>query len=262
MITAELQKTISKEAFYQFCLAKGGLGVLDHGALTGLGDDDHTQYVLKSGSITQLTTRNHSDIQNIGANDHHNRQHALNSGSDHTGRIDKTQMPSGVLPLLSRIAYTRLTSNQTNVTFNSFSLARGETLILYGSVVNPQGSNSNISLFFADGDTTASRYNHQYIAGNASTASAARTADAVIGVARSSNNLIRFMATIYHDAQDKPFCFVSDLEHVTTSVILAHRGIYYNYGAVVPLTSIVVNGSVASSLGTDSHFALYKTVIE
>ena len=45
---------------------------LDHGlALTGLADDDHTQYALKSGSLTQITTRNHSDLAGLGTgNDH------------------------------------------------------------------------------------------------------------------------------------------------------------------------------------------------
>lgn len=59
--------------------------VTDHGALSGLEDDDHTQYVLKSGSLTQLTTRNHSDLGSIGANDHHNQLHAaahLTGGGD------------------------------------------------------------------------------------------------------------------------------------------------------------------------------------
>lgn len=49
----------------------GGDGAqIDHGGLGGLGDDDHTQYVLKSGSITQITTRSHTDLSNIGSNTH------------------------------------------------------------------------------------------------------------------------------------------------------------------------------------------------
>ncbi len=44
---------------------------------------DTSDLVLKSGSLTQLTTRNHNDLQTIGANDHHNQQHIL-TGSDHT----------------------------------------------------------------------------------------------------------------------------------------------------------------------------------
>lgn len=32
-----------------------GTGITDHGSLTGLADDDHTQYVTKAGSVTQLS---------------------------------------------------------------------------------------------------------------------------------------------------------------------------------------------------------------
>lgn len=47
-----------------------GTGITDHGSLTGLSDDDHTQYVLKSGSLTQITTRSHTDLSDIGTNTH------------------------------------------------------------------------------------------------------------------------------------------------------------------------------------------------
>lgn len=42
----------------------------DHGALGGLGDDDHTQYALKSGSLTQIATRSHTDLSDKGTNTH------------------------------------------------------------------------------------------------------------------------------------------------------------------------------------------------
>lgn len=61
------------------------LDVLGNIAVSGTVDgvDLSSDVVLKSGSLTQLTTRNHSDLQNIGANDHHNQSHIL-SGADHT----------------------------------------------------------------------------------------------------------------------------------------------------------------------------------
>jgi hypothetical protein len=40
-------------------------------------------------NITQHTTRNHNDLQNIGANDHHNRSHAITGSSDHTAGSNK-----------------------------------------------------------------------------------------------------------------------------------------------------------------------------
>jgi len=51
---------------------------LDHGLIGGLADDDHTQYVLKSGSLTQITTRNHADLSLLSADDH--TQYALLAG--------------------------------------------------------------------------------------------------------------------------------------------------------------------------------------
>ena len=46
---------------------------IDHGAdlvAASLLDDDHTQYVLKSGSLTQITTRSHTALSDIGTATH------------------------------------------------------------------------------------------------------------------------------------------------------------------------------------------------
>lgn len=79
-----------------------GTGVTDHGALTGLGDDDHTQYLLANGARTLTgtlsVTGNISVTGNVdgvdisahatNANAHHNQSHVLATtsalGSDHT----------------------------------------------------------------------------------------------------------------------------------------------------------------------------------
>jgi len=63
------------------------IGDFDHGGLIGLGDNDHPQYVLTSGSITQLSSRNHSDLQTVTSDQHHPQTHDIN-GTDHTGSLD------------------------------------------------------------------------------------------------------------------------------------------------------------------------------
>lgn len=54
--------------------ASGGLQVkqsgLDHGSIGGLSDDDHTQYLLKTGSIASVTTRDHDLLNGLTDNDH------------------------------------------------------------------------------------------------------------------------------------------------------------------------------------------------
>ena len=67
-------------------------GVTDHGALTGLGGDDHSQYL--NTARHDLTARHtlgsvvphdaHGNLTGIGANDHHYRQHDLDSIADHS----------------------------------------------------------------------------------------------------------------------------------------------------------------------------------
>jgi len=102
----------------------------DHGGLAGLGDDDHTQYLLVDGTramsgnldmgtnaitnvgnvdgvdvsahaadvnahinnLTDIPTRDHSSLQNIGENDHHNRSHSITSASDHTSSATAGKM--------------------------------------------------------------------------------------------------------------------------------------------------------------------------
>lgn len=68
---------------------------LDHGTLTGLTDDDHTQYLKEKASggvasevpththagASNAGTVAHTDLTSVGANDHHNQVHGA---SDHT----------------------------------------------------------------------------------------------------------------------------------------------------------------------------------
>ncbi len=56
---------------------------IDHGGLGGLADDDHTQYVLKSGNITQITTRSHTSLSNIGTNAHSAIDTAITNSTNH-----------------------------------------------------------------------------------------------------------------------------------------------------------------------------------
>lgn len=69
--------------------------VTDHGALTGLGDDDHTQYLKEKASggaaseipvhthasSSEAGTVSHDDLTGVSANDHHNQTHG---NADHT----------------------------------------------------------------------------------------------------------------------------------------------------------------------------------
>lgn len=104
----------------------------DHGSLSGLGDDDHSIYhtdarhdahdhstalgsavasdlsdidtgspntgdVFRwSGALWVPAALAHGDLSSVGEDDHHNRQHALNSASDHSGTLDDAQIPSGI----------------------------------------------------------------------------------------------------------------------------------------------------------------------
>lgn len=48
----------------------GGGGVTDHGALTGLGDDDHSHYYNLARLTSWFVTKDHDDLVNSGFNDH------------------------------------------------------------------------------------------------------------------------------------------------------------------------------------------------
>jgi hypothetical protein len=61
-------------------------GVTDHGALTGLLDDDHTQYRLESEDHSHASSGaqggqiSHANLTGVTANQHHNRDHAATHG--------------------------------------------------------------------------------------------------------------------------------------------------------------------------------------
>lgn len=57
------------------------------------------------GNLTQIRTRLHSDLQSVAADQHHDRSHALDSGSDHTGTITQAQLPSGAV-IINEGSYT------------------------------------------------------------------------------------------------------------------------------------------------------------
>ncbi len=59
----------------------------DHGDLGGLGDDDHPQYVLKSGNLNQITTRSHTVLSDIGANAHSVIDTHLGASNPHSAVI-------------------------------------------------------------------------------------------------------------------------------------------------------------------------------
>ena len=78
-------------------LAMGGGGVSDHGALTGLADDNHTQYlnvtrhditdrhalgtVVPHDALASLTEKSHANLTNITTDQHHAESHTLASHS-------------------------------------------------------------------------------------------------------------------------------------------------------------------------------------
>ena len=80
----------------------------DHGALTGLTDDDHTQYRLESENHSHASSGlqggvvSHDVLTDVSADDHHAKAHAVD-GADHTGTLDigDTQFPAptAVYPL-------------------------------------------------------------------------------------------------------------------------------------------------------------------
>jgi hypothetical protein len=77
----------------------GGNVTADNLSGTNTGDQDLTGYVLKSGSLTQLTTRSHTDLTSIGTNTH--------------AQIDTfigTTVPATYAPLASPVFTTQITT--------------------------------------------------------------------------------------------------------------------------------------------------------
>lgn len=94
--TASVNLTINGQTLEAAVLPAG----VDHNSLANLTTGDpHTQYTENSGSITQITTRNHSDLQNKNTETDikhltdaqvsalHAKQHAIDSTADHTSGI-------------------------------------------------------------------------------------------------------------------------------------------------------------------------------
>src|SRR5690606_30706776 len=80
----------------------GGSGVTDHGALTGLSDDDHTQYLLADGSRTlsgNLTITGTVDGRDVSADGTALDNHVASTSNPHSTSI--ANIGSGTLAQLN-----------------------------------------------------------------------------------------------------------------------------------------------------------------
>lgn len=81
---------------------------IEHGVLTGLSDDDHTQYlnntrhdttdrhtlgtVVPHDALASLTEKSHNSLTNVTTDQHHAKSHGIASSTDHTSAITSGKM--------------------------------------------------------------------------------------------------------------------------------------------------------------------------
>jgi pectin methylesterase-like acyl-CoA thioesterase len=100
-----------KASFSASSIAGGGAGITNHGALSGLGDDDHTQYLLSAG------TRAMSGSLDMGGNSITNVN--LVDGVDVSAHASR-HLPNGVDPLSTGIPSSTGSQNQIGIA-NAFA---------------------------------------------------------------------------------------------------------------------------------------------
>jgi hypothetical protein len=129
---------------------------LASGAGPHTGDLPWSELNKTGSSLADLATRAHANLTGVGADDHHNRQHALDSGSDHTGAITDAQhgsrggsaLHSAATPsvngFMSSADKTKLdafgTPQQASATSNATTSSGGDVLMA-GMTLTPGAGN-------------------------------------------------------------------------------------------------------------------------
>jgi hypothetical protein len=151
----------------------GGNVTADNLSGTNTGDQDLTGYVLKSGSLTQLTTRSHTDLTSIGTNTH--------------AQIDTfigTTVPATYAPLASPVFTTQITT---------------PSIISSGAVGITPASGSNLNITLATTGDLAVNTNQLYVdtsAGNVGIGTTAPASKLDVSPTVTNANLL---ANIYTD---------------------------------------------------------------
>lgn len=142
-----VQRVIDQRAAAQvvaYTGASGGGAVTvnsDHGALSGLGDDDHLQYLnnARGDARYPLLTTYNAHVANPDA--HHARVHAYDSSDDHTGTLSwaKVNKSGASLADLPTRLYADLQSRTHSVTGADHSIAAAQYGVVGATALNTLG---------------------------------------------------------------------------------------------------------------------------
>lgn len=102
-------------------------GATDHGALTGLSDDDHTQYFNTSRADTWFATKSHTNLTDIGSNTHTDIDSHIASSTAHgiSGSIVGT---TDIQTLTNKTLTTPTIGNFSNANHTHSSSSTGGTI--------------------------------------------------------------------------------------------------------------------------------------
>jgi hypothetical protein len=149
-------------------------------------------------------------------------------------------------------------SNTTDVVLNDFgTITKDDFIKIHLTIVNPTGSNTNISLF--PNTSSAADFTRQVLVGTGSTAAAAREADDCRLTQTRANTTSTAFAFLKLSENNVANFFSNSTERNDSS--LETRLLYSTSDAATfssGITSLKLNSSVTNAIGTDSRIQIYR----
>jgi hypothetical protein len=141
----------------------------------------------------------------------------------------------------------------TTLTLSGLDLSAYTAFKVHVKLKNPTGSTALVSLYY-NADTTATNYHQQYLLGNSTTITAARSNDGIV-IVMSATSKTNARIEIETDVDGIPRAFVKTNRDNGSGLILQNR--VHQWTSATNITSITLSSSVASSLDIGSTFTVY-----
>lgn len=137
-VISAVQTNVTESSRVDSFVVSGGMGVTDHGALTGLADDDHTQYALADGTRGTFATTaqgaladsalQSADIANFETTTQLNSRDTANRNTDnHTSGTTNKVYTAAEQTKLAAISGTNTGDDATNSQYSGLAASKQDT---------------------------------------------------------------------------------------------------------------------------------------
>lgn len=168
------------------------------------------------------------------------------------GTVDGVDI-SGIVPCLTVLDDTILSSNATSYTFSNLDINTHKIYKIYLLIKNASTSTNTVYIDI-NGDSTASNYYYQRFIANGTSVTAARAASNWVGTVRASDRA-PFEITVLRNENNEGWWFVNGGYGVSSNI--EFRGVIgYHSNTGSNITSITIRGTQSNGFASGSRFII------